>query len=145
MCGCVGCRFLAFARMLTPLPYAYAPLSYSRTGEQWQLVCRRAGSNGAAPLFPGNFSPGPASGPLLAGSLDAWLLERYCAFAPGRRGRLRRMVAQHPPWLMQRVEAQVQANTLGAPWRLDLSRQPDAAHFSPGMQALLWPFETWAP
>jgi len=133
---------VALASLLTPLPYVYAPLSYCQAGERWKLVCRLAGAPAGPPLLEGEFSPTAVSTSPLCDSVDAWLLERYRAFVPSRRRRLRRMAAQHQPWSIQRVAAHIQANNLGAPWGLDLRRQPDKVHFAARMPALLWPFET---
>jgi uncharacterized protein YqjF (DUF2071 family) len=124
--------WVTLARMLTPLPYGFASLHYYRTGQGRRLRSR---------LLDAEFSAIGVQAAPAPGSLDGWLLERYRAFVPDGRGGLYRLAVQHPPWRVQRGTAQIYDNTLGAPWPLNLGRQPDAVHFAQRMPALLWPFE----
>jgi uncharacterized protein YqjF (DUF2071 family) len=124
---------IALARWLTPLPYAFARIEYRRHGRAWRFT--------AAALCDAEFAPEGAMTALAADSLDGWLLERYRAFVPDRRGRLRRLAVDHPPWQVGRVSSGVRAGGLGVPWGLDLGRAPDLAHFAPGVPAWLWPFQ----
>ncbi len=118
------------ARLLTPLPYAHAPLTY-----------RRRGAGFAFEAWPGTgaesaltFRP-TADEPLACGRPhDDWFLERYRVFAPGRRGLMEADVA-HPRWVTRGVEVRVAANGFGRAAGLDLSGAPDRAHFSPGVWA----------
>jgi uncharacterized protein len=127
------------ARLLTPLPYAQALLSYRRTGKLWQLQCLP--SVNKQPQLEVQISPTTAASSLACDSVEAWLLDRYRAFVPDKRERLHRMVARHPPWSVQPVATDFHINTLGKHWGLDLGRQPDLAHFAARMPALIWPFE----
>ena len=126
---------VALARWLTPLPYVFAPIRYERHGAIWCFECRRPDAGGT--LFETNITPLPPAGT----PADTWLLERYRAFATDRRGCLWRMLAQHLPWQVCRVDAQVLTNHLGMPWGFELNRQPDAVHFAPEMTARLGRFE----
>jgi uncharacterized protein YqjF (DUF2071 family) len=129
---------VALARWLTPLPYVYAPIKYEVRGETRHFECMRAGSQ--SPLLLATFR---SSGqPTLAGDheVNAWLLERYCAFVPDRES-VYRMAARHDPWRIQAVDAHIDANQLGMPWSLPLQRQPDAAHFASRMTAWIGRFE----
>jgi uncharacterized protein len=132
---------VALARWLTPLPYAFAPLRYERTGTTWRLECQQPGGGTEAPLLDAVFTPAGPRQPVAGDGMDAWLLERYRAFVPDRRGRLYRMVVQHPAWQVQRTTVHVSGNRLGMPWGLALDRDPDEAHFAAGMRAVVWPFE----
>jgi uncharacterized protein YqjF (DUF2071 family) len=120
------------ARWLTPLPYHFAGISYERDEGEWHLRSRQLCSD---------FTPRGEVHAVVEGSLDAWLLERYVAYAPDRRGRLRRMVVAHPPWQVQDVAVQSMVNRLGEAWGVGLNRQPDRVHYSAGMSTLLWPFQ----
>ena len=65
-----------------------------------------------------------------SGTLDHFLTERYCLYTV-LLGRLRPLEIDHPPWRLQRAEAEIRANTLassqGVP--LDTTRAP-LLHFS---------------
>jgi uncharacterized protein YqjF (DUF2071 family) len=131
---------VGLARWLTPLPYVFARIGYQRSGASWRFDCRGAGAG--LPLFDAEFTPAAGSTEPDGDSLDRWLLDRYRAFVADRRGRLYRMVVQHAPWSVQGAAVHLRANRLGAAWGLDLDGEPEVAHFSPGMPALVWPFES---
>jgi uncharacterized protein YqjF (DUF2071 family) len=128
------------ARWLTPLPYRFARIYYPCSRPARDFVALPPDGNGL-PLFQAEFAPTATAENLSAETPDAWLLERYCAVVPGRRGRLYRMRAWHPPWRAQLVTSQVTARGLGEPWKLDLGRAPDLCHFCDGVDALISPLE----
>ncbi|HYV39781.1 MAG TPA: DUF2071 domain-containing protein [Gemmataceae bacterium] len=128
---------VGLARLLTPLPYVYAPLSYRRNGNQWRLRCQQSNVS----LLDAEFSTANDAATCAADSLDTWLVERYRLFAPARHGQVQRLIVRHPPWEMRAVSGQVSAEHLGKPWGADLSRQPDEMHFANQIPARLWPFE----
>jgi uncharacterized protein YqjF (DUF2071 family) len=121
------------ARLLTPLPYAHAPLCYRALGGRFEL--RTEPGPGPGPGLALAYAPfgiGTAAEP---GSLDEWLLERYRLFVPGRRGTLLQAEVLHPPWLTQDAEASADVAGLGVPFGLDLGRRPDRVHYSAGLRA----------
>jgi uncharacterized protein YqjF (DUF2071 family) len=129
---------VALARWLTPLPYVYAPIQYTREGEAWRFECTRAATQ--TPLLKATFLPMGRQTPATDCEADAWLLERYQAFMPDRHG-LCRMVARHDPWQVQAADVHIDANQLGMPWSLVLRRQPDTSHFITRMTAWIGGFE----
>jgi len=130
---------VALARIMTPLPYDYAPFSYLVENGQGRIACC---SRHQEPLLQAEFSSSKDAALVVSGSLDEWLLERYRAHVHDRRGNTFYTVAKHRPWSIHCVEAQVNAQLLGLPWRFDISRPPDEAHFADQMTAVLWPFST---
>ena len=127
---------IVFARCLTPLPYAVAQITY--TGQRRR---RFRTSTPAQLLLDAEFEPRGNCRGAAAHSLDAWLLERYRAFVPDRRGRLCRMTVEHPRWQVQDTALAVSAPALSKPWEIKLHPTPDFSHYSPGLAAQLWPFE----
>lgn len=125
-------------RQLTPLPYVFGRIRADGSPSRrfrcldscgWPLFDSDSKVNG------GEFQPA-------AGSLDAWLVERYTAF--GSNGhRTWRMRVQHRPWRMKAVRAIVAAVGLGRRWGLDLQGLPALVHYSPGVTARTGRFE-WA-
>jgi uncharacterized protein YqjF (DUF2071 family) len=130
---------IVLARWLTPLPYVFARIDYTRTPPLREFV---AGSRPRVdePLFRAEFRPIGAAEETTPSSLDDWLLERYVAVIPDRRGRLKRMTAWHPRWRLHKVRSRVTARGLGRPWGVDLERTPDLCHFASGVDALISPF-----
>ena len=127
------------ARRFTPLPYAFARMTYARRADcfAFESHCFTGKADLAfgahyRPLVPAREAP--------SGSLEAFLLERYCLYVAGPGGALLRTVVWHKPWIVHDVKATISSNTLGRPFDLDLAREPDHAHFSPGVAALIWPF-----
>jgi uncharacterized protein YqjF (DUF2071 family) len=153
---------IAAARLLTPLPYELARLDYSADAEGEKKAginpaARHFTSGGVYPrcfpshLFPShltfNCHPSGSRVPLLEASfqlgealeacapdsLDAWLTERYVAYAGTRQGRLLRMQVEHDPWQLREISLESCQQARG---------QPSKCHFSTGVSALLWPFES---
>jgi len=128
------------ARWFTPLPYAWARINSCQHNGRFQFDshCSTATTD---LRFSASYTSDPVGREASPGSLDAWLLERYCLYADNARGTLLRTVVQHQPWTFQDVSARITVNTLGCPFGLDLGREPDQVHFSAGLPALVWSFE----
>jgi hypothetical protein len=86
-----------------------------------------------------SYSPEGVADRARLGSLDEFLIERYCVYSYNR-GKLYRTELHHQPWPLQRVSVEVQSNSLTEPLSLTLPLQPDLCHFSRCNKLL-----TWAP
>jgi uncharacterized protein len=131
---------IGLARLATPLPYQSARMSYNRQESSVRFNAHRPIADGMDRRFAANFTPLGQESRAKPGSLDHWLVERYCLFVEGPRSRLLRTVVEHPPWEVQSVQAQVTANTMGDPFGMNLTTAPTIAHFSKGVRAFIWPF-----
>jgi uncharacterized protein len=127
------------ARRATPLPYERARMSYIWRDGTAEFRTRSVGNEDDRELAV-SFTPVGRGTEAMPGSLDHWLLERYCLYVQNKNGRLVRTAVAHPPWLVQDVKADVTANTMGPPFGLDLPPEPEKAHYSPGVRARVWPF-----
>jgi uncharacterized protein YqjF (DUF2071 family) len=127
------------AKRLTPMPYVWANLEYQRHGEGFRVSGNQPSSEDFRLALA--FSPDAAEQETPNGTLDSWLLERYRLFIEDRQGRLLQAEVNHPPWSVRRVDVSVVANTLGEKYGVDLSRAPDRAHFSTGVQARFGAFQ----
>lgn len=125
-------------RRLTPLPYAFARISAGNSGVRRHFRCS---DRSGPPLFEAAYEIDGAEFAPEAQSLDAWLLERYVAIVPDRRGRLKSMRVRHPPWRVLPVRAQVSAVGLGRPFGLELDDAPVPVHSAAGLRAEVGPFE----
>jgi hypothetical protein len=113
------------------LPYRHGLLDYRHEHERGELRGRVDGQ-GATLAYRGRVSPGARYAPCAAGSLDAFLMERYAAFTA--RGRARRVFrVEHPPWPQTPAEVEIEDDrlvaTTGAWFR---HARPAGANYSPG-------------
>jgi uncharacterized protein len=131
---------VGLARLATPLPYQSARMNYNRQESSLRFHAKRPIAEGIDRRFAASFKPLGQAYRAEAGSLDHWLVERYCLFVEGPRGRLLRTIVEHPPWEVQSVQAQVTGNTMGDSFGMDLTIAPALAHFSVGVHAFIWPF-----
>jgi hypothetical protein len=127
-------------RWATPLCYNLARLIYART-DGCMLFDSRRPAQPRDLAFSAGFARSSAKRMAQAGSLDEWLVERYCLYAQNRQGTMFRSVIQHVPWTIRDVTPHISINTMGHPFGLDLSPDPAHAHFSAGVHAHIWPFE----
>jgi uncharacterized protein YqjF (DUF2071 family) len=116
---------MQLARWLTPMPYAHAPLTYTRLRDRH--------FEAASSAWSATFRPTGVAAP--ASGLDAWLLERYTLFLQDRRRRWLTADVEHAPWQVQDVAVSF-AGAVG----IDQRRAPDAAHYSTGVRARFGPF-----
>ena len=124
---------IAAARLLTPLPYEFASLSYQANHAGGAFVCRPPYAAGS--LLSANFRLGNSTGCADAGTLHAWLTERYVAYAGTSRGRLLRMQVWHAPWQFREIDLQ------HCEHKAELPGQP-LCHYSAGVSSLLGRFES---
>jgi uncharacterized protein YqjF (DUF2071 family) len=125
---------VAAARATTPLPYSLARVHYRRDGRRCDFACLPTGQR--MPRLTASFELGDEAGPAEEGSLDAWLTERYVAFASDKQ-RVYRLAVQHAPWSLRRARlTSCEAGNCGCA----LAGRP-LAHYSDGVSALLWPME----
>lgn len=59
-----------------------------------------------------------------AGSLEHFLVERYCFYSSDPDGRIYRGDIQHQPWALQTAELELSHNSLHEPWDIPLSGEP---------------------
>jgi len=104
------------ARALFGLPYFVASIDVARgaavNDQRIAYYSRRTGGTAA---FDATYGP---TGPCFVahdGSLEYFLTERYCLYtADPRSGAVSRTDIHHPPWALQRADADIRVNTMGA-------------------------------
>ena len=91
---------VVMARALVGLPYALAKTRRWRSGEErhYELE-RRAGGQGANLRVA--WEPGRELGPAPIGTLEHFLVERYCLFSRTVGGALLRVDVEHRPWVLR--------------------------------------------
>jgi uncharacterized protein YqjF (DUF2071 family) len=122
---------VAAARAWFGLPYFYARMSSRRAGDE---VAYRSQRRPKGAHFEGRYRPVGDAAPADKGTLEHWLVERYCLFAKkGQRILIGEI--EHPPWPLQQATAEFDQDGL-APVRL-----PDIdplRHYSEGVDVAVW-------
>lgn len=145
------------ARAMTKLPYYDASMTLQETGGAIAYRSRRTGPRRAGG-FPGatfdaTYRPtGPArlSPP---GSLDAFVTERYCLYAPADHVRhdprgahdpgagVQRIQIHHSPWQLAPAACVTGASTMAEPLGLTLPGEPALLHYAAEIDVATWPPE----
>lgn len=83
----------------------------------------------------------PISKPIPAskGSLDEWLIERYCLYTTNKRGVPFRCNILHHPWLLQDVEVDFHKNNIVSAFNLTTEINEPIMHFSKRAEVRIWP------
>jgi uncharacterized protein YqjF (DUF2071 family) len=123
---------VAAARRLYRLPYFRADITLDRTDERVLYECVRNEQKTFSGAYRGLGAPVPPA----AGSLEQFLVERYCLYSEDD-GRLVRAEIHHRPWPLERAEASVDLNTM-PPGGVTVDAEP-IAHFSGRQDVVIWP------
>lgn len=126
------------ARAFFHLPYYHASMRIRHDGDSIHYHSARTDSRGGAGQFVALYRP--ISQPDLAepGTLDQWIIERYCLYAWSARGELYRAEIHHQPWQIQRAEADIQVNTVSQISGIVLSGEPSLMHYVKRLDVLVW-------
>jgi uncharacterized protein YqjF (DUF2071 family) len=126
------------ARLLYHLPYFHAAMSVTPDGAGVRYASRRRDRRAPAAEFSARYAPeGPAARPA-PGSLEHFLVERYCLYAPAPSGRLYRAEIHHAPWPLQPASAAIEANTVAAAAGVRLPGGPPLLHFARRLDVVAW-------
>jgi uncharacterized protein len=125
------------ARRTYKLPYFPARMSAQRRGGWVEFESARVGNREGPHVFSARYRPTGGELNAAPGSLEEFLVERYCLYAI-ERGRLHRAEIHHVPWPLQPAEAVIQLNTL-APGELALPEEGPLLHFARVQDVVVWP------
>lgn len=124
------------ARWQYALPYYRADIE-TQTQQSWiQFDSRRRTSETEA-AFQGKYRPTSDPFHADAGSLDAWLTERYCLYAMKKDGGIWRTEVHHQSWPLQNAECVLDENSMTAPLGIPLQGKPKL-HFSKKIEVVTW-------
>jgi hypothetical protein len=101
---------VVLARMLFHLPYYTASMRVGRRGDTVHYTSRRATRGIGHAVFAATYRP---TGPVFQarrGSLEHFLVERYCLYTVNRRAQPIIVEIHHPPWPLQSAEAEIRSN-----------------------------------
>jgi uncharacterized protein len=123
------------ARLTYHLPYFHARMECSLDGDRRVFDSARLGTAGT--VFSARYRPTGAAATAEPGSLEHFLVERYCLYTQ-RRGRLERAEIHHRPWQLAPAEAEIELNTM-AP--VELPDDEPLLHFSERQDVVVWGIE----
>lgn len=121
------------------LPYYVADMNHQRGTDGFRFTSARRGTNGSV-AFRGDYHPRSDAFEATPGTLEHFLVERYCLYTAGPDGTVYRGEVQHAPWPLQRAEANLHAEPLLASHHLRPAGPP-LLHFSKGVDVVVWPLE----
>ncbi|MGH9521107.1 MAG: YqjF family protein [Terriglobales bacterium] len=126
------------ARAMYGLPYIYATMRIrvNRTANSVHYDCLRR-HRGKEAGFRGEYRPCGPQFQALPGSLEQFLVERYCLYSVVAR-RLYRAEIHHIPWPLQPAVADISLNTMTRPAGIDLPNDRPLLHYADKLDVLVW-------
>jgi len=126
------------ARWAFNLPYLDAEIVIASRGESVDYRSRRVHREAPPAAFQGTYRPTGASRRAAVGSLEHFLVERYCLFALSQKGEVGYMDVHHMPWPLQPATAAIEVNTMTSGLAADLGGPP-LVHFARSLDVVAWP------
>ena len=130
------------ARVLYNLPYFDAAMSVESRGEDIVYQSERVHTGAPPARLKATYGPRGAVYEAERGTLDYFLVERYCLFNVDRSGRMGFIDIHHPPWPLQPADADIEHNTMALAAGITLPDTPPLVHFSRSQPTILWPHES---
>jgi uncharacterized protein YqjF (DUF2071 family) len=126
------------ARVLYDLPYFAADISITAGAATIMYDSKRVHRGVPPARFMARYEPIGAVYEASPGTLDHFLVERYCMFMCGKRRGLGLLDIDHEPWPLQRAHAEVTLNTLAQAAGIALPDTQPIVHFSRALDVRAW-------
>jgi uncharacterized protein YqjF (DUF2071 family) len=126
------------ARAAFHLNYYYALMSAMRTPDGVKYLARRADARGRPADFSARYRADGKGVRPAPGTLEHFLVERYCLYAVSPSSRVYRMDIHHRPWLLQPADADVDAAALLQAAGIPTPSADPMLHFSPVQEMIAW-------
>jgi uncharacterized protein YqjF (DUF2071 family) len=128
------------ARRFFHLPYHLARIRITRRADAFHYDSERRGR--PAPIrFRARFAPEAAPFRALPGTIEHFLMERYCLYSRSPTGRILRTNVHHAPWSLCAASAEIEENALFAAQGLAITGPPRLTHFAELADVVIWPPE----
>jgi uncharacterized protein len=134
---CPSVVSVAAARAAYRLPYRLARIAMRREGPRTAVRLRRIAPGPRPAGLALAYEPVGEPGHAEPGSLDQWLLERYCCYGVGRLLGVLRTEILHPPWRLRGADVDLLDRTLGEAHGLPLEGPP-LVHLGCRQDVLFW-------
>ena len=126
------------ARVSYHLPYARARMSIARSGDEVRYRSRRIRSDASLEVI---YQPHGHVFQAAPGTLEHFLIERYCLYTLAGGDRIHRADIHHPPWQIRKATADLRLNTMAAVHGIALPDQAPLLHFSARQHVVIWPLQ----
>jgi uncharacterized protein YqjF (DUF2071 family) len=128
---------VAIARAWFHLPYFRARRSCEERRGWIYYRSERTHHRAPAGLLQGRYRSAGEVFSSHCGTLEYFLTERYCLYATDGRGHIIRGEIHHPPWPLQRAEAELERNTMTESLGIAPASQP-LLHFARRQDVVVW-------
>jgi hypothetical protein len=120
------------------VPYYEAQIATNNDGSVYNFATERTQKEKPPAAFFASFHPQGAAQSPAPGSLEAFLVERYCLYYV-MNGAVYRGDIHHAEWKLQNAIATIAVNTVPAAVGLELPSKPDHIVFCESTDTLIWP------
>jgi uncharacterized protein len=127
------------ARRTFFLPYFRARMRLKVDGHGVHYSSVRTHANAPGADFAGRYWPVGDIYQAIPGTQDDWLCERYALYTLGPDRRPYIGEIHHPPWPLQRAEAEIRINTVAGAAAMQLPDIPPLLHFAREILMVAWP------
>ncbi len=124
------------ATLLLNLPYHLASMKVKPGTHNVEYHSRR--SDGPGAILAATYRPTGPPSQAINGTLEYFLTERYCLYNVSRRGTPYRLEIHHPPWPLQRADAELAHNTMADAAGIALPVTSPLLHFSRRQDMVSW-------
>jgi len=125
------------ARRAFRLPYFHARMSAEVESGEVRYRSERTSRDGPPAAFVGSYRPTGEALPVTPGSIERWLVERYCLYTLDTAGKVLRGEIHHGPWPLHPACARIEHNTMADPFGIELEGEP-LLHFGPRQDTVIW-------
>jgi uncharacterized protein len=125
------------AQLVLNLPYFTAMMSVTPRGGRIAYESHRKSASPVAQVEL-TYEPTGTVSSAKRGSLEYFLIERYCLYNVGHRGRPYRLDIHHPPWALQTAKADFSQNTIADAVGIPLPSVPPLLHFVKRQDMVAW-------
>jgi uncharacterized protein YqjF (DUF2071 family) len=132
---------VAGARASYGLPYFRARMAIERSDGEIRYRSARVGSTA---LLQARYRPTGAVFQARPGTLEHFLIERYCLYTVDG-DRVRRADIHHPPWDLQPARAEFAENTMAAAAGVPLGAREPLLHYARRQDVVIWPLAPARP
>jgi uncharacterized protein YqjF (DUF2071 family) len=139
---------VAAARTLFHLPYHWAEMHLEQRSEREFSFYSRRRFSPQPVVFKARYrglGPTRKLAEAASGTLEYFLMERYCLFSANRAGQPVRANLQHVAWPLEEAEAEIECNDLAASIGIRLPDQDPVLHYSRRLAVYIWPAELVRP
>jgi uncharacterized protein YqjF (DUF2071 family) len=139
---------VAAGRAFYRLPYHWAEMHMAQRIEREFSFYSRRRFAGRSVVFKARYrglGPSRKLAENRPGTLESFLIERYCLFSTNRDGQLIRATLHHSSWPLEEAQAEIEQNNLADVLGLQLPDQEPVLHYSRQLAVYVWSAELVRP